>query len=280
MVMSAEGKAGLERAYKHVQQFSSIVAGFDESGKETVRGAGCTFVGRGRANLIATAGHVIAADNETPPVKGFFYATRPGFSRTAYRFVHVDQRGGRGAADEQWDLACALAHPKLLTEIGRSALPLHRCERTWPANPGSVVLLQGTSADLIVAGVHDDGLPTRTLYENFCLSRVMDPKVVKGAPVNDGIHFFIEHEPIMMSFDDEPHRTPTAVGLSGGGVWAINRVEGRPWSEADISLVGIIRDTLEVASYRWIRATRVAHWMDFMNDCLGRWAAFPKPSGS
>jgi len=206
MALDAEQKAILDRAYKYVQRFSAIVIGFDEFECATEHGA-CTFLQRGRRDLIATAGHVISKDFN-PPAIGFFYATRSGFSREAYRFVEVEQKGGRGSADEEWDLACALAHPPLLSKIGREALPLYRCDRNWPATPGSVVLLQGASKDLIVDGVHEDGLPTRTLIENFSLCRVMDPAQVKGPTIRCGIDFFLEHDATTMSFDDVEHPTP------------------------------------------------------------------------
>lgn len=272
--LGAHASRGMPRLSSANREWGNLIAtatyeltapfiGFDEFKDQTQPGCGVLVRLDGRV-FLATAGHCVRQPGFEQTAAYLFL---PGSGRpdnVAFKPLNTWLRGGDKDVDEVWDLACVEFQSDLPERIGRSAVPLDRIDLDWTPSPNEGAFVLGLSEDLIQHRTHQEtGHPMTIFGGNGYISRPL-PSAPRRATLRSDIDVFIEYESEMVTSDSKIVPSHSPVGLSGGGVWALNEEKATLWHAGRMRLVGLVRTSHRKES--WVRATKMKHWFDLLNE--------------
>lgn len=141
-----------------IQEFTrdrtAAIVGFDEfQTRNDIVGSG-VFVRVNKRIFVATVAHIID-DGKHLPTAFMMLLSHHRPLNSVFKILGERRRGGKGDADEEWDLAVAEIPPVALERTSRIAIELPDIDSDWAPQSDSAVFVHGLSESRVYA--RDDG---------------------------------------------------------------------------------------------------------------------------
>jgi len=249
----------LVAAHRHARDRAACFVGIDQHrDRNGVVASGVYVRAHGRL-FVATAAHNIDNGKRDPTV-AMLLLTHHRPLDSCFTIVGGVTKGGKGSADEKWDLAVVELPPVALERTSRRAIAPEDIDASWTPKKNSWVFIYGLSEDLVRP--HEDG--GADFGEHGYATVPLLDEALPGATRRPEIDLFLQYPKTGTTYGRGKTmvRPWSPTGMSGGGVWTMGA------KATQMRLVGLV-----VASHPakdWVRAVRIGHWLHLLRAFLER----------